>query len=136
MEKALDLLKKNNLRATPIRKQLLRLFLTSNNALSNQDIEKHLSEVDRVTLYRTLKSFQEKGIIHRAFDGTGISKYASCSELCDAHEHHDEHLHFHCVECENTFCIDETPIPKLKMPEGFKSFKTKIVVDGVCQNCS
>ena len=136
MERALEILRHNNLRATPVRKVLLKMFLESDSALSNQDIEQHLSDVDRVTLYRTLKSFQEKGIIHKAFDGTGISRYASCSEMCDAHAHHDEHLHFHCSKCDNTFCVDEIPIPELKMPKGFKALKTNIVVDGICERCS
>ncbi len=136
MQNTLDILRKNNLRATPVRKELLQMFLESENALSNQDIEEKMSDVDRVTLYRTLKSFQEKGIIHRAFDGTDISKYASCNDNCDAHAHHDEHLHFHCSNCDNTFCVDEIPIPKLEMPKGFKAQKTNIVVDGICEKCS
>ena len=136
MQRVLELLKNNKLRATPVRKELLQLFLLSKNALSNQDIEENLADVDRVTLYRTLKSFQEKGIIHRAFDGTDITRYASCSDHCDSHAHHDEHLHFHCSQCDNTFCVDEIPIPKLEMPSGFKAHKTNIVVDGVCEKCS
>lgn len=135
MEKVLSILKANNLRVTPVRKDLLEIFITSNSALSNQDIEDKLEEVDRITLYRTLKSFQEKGIIHRAFDGTDIPKYAACSESCDVHAHHDEHLHFHCSECDNTFCVDEIKIPKLEMPKGFTAQKTNIVVDGICENC-
>jgi len=136
MQQTTDLLKKNNLRVTPIRKELLEMFLKASNALSNQDIEAQMSEVDRVTLYRTLKSFQEKGIIHRAFDGTNTAKYAACSEHCDAHAHHDEHLHFHCSSCDNTFCVEEIPIPKLEMPTGFKAHKTNIVVHGICEKCS
>jgi Fur family ferric uptake transcriptional regulator len=136
MKKTLDLLKKNKLRATPVRKELLELFLNARNALSNQDIEEQMADVDRVTLYRTLKAFQEKGIIHRAFDGTDITRYASCSEHCDAHAHHDEHLHFHCSQCDHTFCVDEIAVPKLEMPKGFKAHKTNIVVEGVCEKCS
>ena len=136
MQKVLELLKRNKLRATPVRKELLSVFLSAQNALSNQDIEERMADVDRVTLYRTLKSFQEKGIIHRAFDGTDTAKYASCSEACDAHAHHDEHLHFHCSQCDNTFCVDEIPIPKLQMPSGFTAQKTNIVVDGICENCA
>ena len=112
MEKTVELLRKNNLRATPVRKELLQLFLSSDNALSNHDIEEHLSDVDRVTLYRTLKSFQEKGIIHRAFDGTDVTRYASCSEHCDAHAHHDEHLHFHCSKCDHVFRVDTSQLTK------------------------
>ena len=50
MQRVLELLKKNELRATPVRKELLQLFLISKNALSNQDIEENMSDVDRVTL--------------------------------------------------------------------------------------
>jgi len=136
MEKVIATLKSNGLRATAVRKDLLNIFMESEVALSNQDIEDQLKEVDRITLYRTLKSFQEKGIIHRAFDGTNTARYAACSSGCTAHAHHDEHLHFHCSECDNTFCVDEIAIPKLEMPTGFQARKTSIVVDGICENCS
>ena len=136
MKEVISLLKKNELRATPVRKELLSMFLKAKNALSNQDIEEQMSDVDRVTLYRTLKSFQEKGIIHRAYDNTDTAKYAACSEHCDAHAHHDEHLHFHCSNCDNTFCVDEIPIPKLEMPAGFTAKSTNIMVEGICGACS
>ena len=135
MEKVLSILKANKLRVTPVRRDLLTIFIESNTALSNQDIEDRLQDADRITLYRTLKSFQEKGIIHRAFDGTDTTRYAVCSDGCSVHAHHDEHLHFHCSTCDNTFCVDEIKIPKLQMPKGFTAHKTNIVVDGVCENC-
>ena len=136
MEHVLALLKKNGLRATPVRKELLQMFMNAKNALSNHDIENKMSDIDRVTLYRTLKSFQEKGIIHRAYDNTDTAKYAACSDHCDAHAHHDEHLHFHCSSCDNTFCVDEIPIPKLEMPQGFTAKSTNIVVEGTCGECA
>lgn len=135
MDQIQTILKANKLRVTPIRKSLLDLFISSQTALSNQDIEDRLTDVDRITLYRTLKAFQEKGIIHRALDGTDIAKYAACNSGCSVHAHHDEHLHFHCSQCDNTFCVDEIPVPKLQMPEGFTAQKTSIVVDGICENC-
>ena len=136
MQEILDILKRNSLRATPVRKQLLQIFLDADAALSNQDIEAKMSEADRVTLYRTLKSFQEKGIIHRAYDNTDVAKYATCSDHCDSHAHHDEHLHFHCSNCDNTFCVDEIPIPQLEMPTGFTAHSTNIVVEGICGQCA
>lgn len=135
METVLSILKSNDLRVTPVRKELLTLFIESEIALSNQDIEDQLEEVDRVTLYRTLKSFQEKGIIHRAHDGTDTARYAACSSGCSSHAHHDEHLHFHCEKCDSTFCVDEIPIPKIEMPSGFLAKKMNIIVDGICEKC-
>ncbi|HTE08621.1 MAG TPA: transcriptional repressor, partial [Flavitalea sp.] len=60
-----DLLKKNQLSVTGSRKRILELFLVSEGALAHADIEKMTEEkFDRVTVYRTLQSFMEKGIIH------------------------------------------------------------------------
>lgn len=135
MEEITTLLKKNKLRVTPVRKELLALFLESTVALSNQDIESKMDKVDRITLYRTLKSFQEKGIIHKALDGTGTAKYASCSSGCDTHSHHDDHIHFHCTICDNTFCVEDSIIPKIEMPTRFKVKKLDVIVEGTCEHC-
>jgi len=134
-EKVLQVLKKHQLRVTSIRKDLLGLFMGAEVALSNQDIEEKMPDIDRVTLYRTLKSFQEKGIIHKALDGTSIPKYASCPPECTVHSHHDEHIHFHCADCSNTFCVDEIKVPEINMPSGFRANQVNVVVEGICENC-
>ncbi|MEE9437347.1 MAG: transcriptional repressor [Saprospiraceae bacterium] len=136
MKSVEDILKKHKLRATSVRKEILSLFLKTKNALSNNDIEYLLSNIDRITLYRSLKTFQEKGIIHKAFDGTDTSRYAVCSTDCTEHQHYDEHLHFHCSQCDNTFCVEEAPVPYITIPKGFKAHKTNIVIEGHCENCS
>jgi Fur family ferric uptake transcriptional regulator len=60
-----DLLKKNQLSITESRQRILGLFLKSDGALSHADIEKRIADgIDRVTIYRTLQIFEEKGIIH------------------------------------------------------------------------
>jgi Fur family ferric uptake transcriptional regulator len=65
MEHTLDILKKNQLSVTEGRKKILDLFLTSPGALAHADIEKSTdASFDRVTVYRTLQTFVEKGIIH------------------------------------------------------------------------
>ena len=60
-----DVLKKNQLSVTDGRKKILELFLNSEGALAHADIEEKTGETfDRVTVYRTLNTFVEKGIIH------------------------------------------------------------------------
>jgi Fur family ferric uptake transcriptional regulator len=60
-----DLLKKNHLSITGGRRRILELFLQQEGALSHSDIEKKAGEkFDRVTVYRTLQVFLEKGLIH------------------------------------------------------------------------
>jgi hypothetical protein len=66
MEAQIDfILKRNQLSVTGSRKKILELFLDSKGALAHGDIEKKTGEkFDRVTVYRTLQIFLEKGIIH------------------------------------------------------------------------
>lgn len=132
---AKEILKEHGLRITEPRIELLKVFLKSDIALSNQDIESALPDADRITMYRTLKSFQEKGIIHKAIDGTEVNRYALCHSNCDNHDHHDNHIHFHCEQCDNTFCVEESEVPHIKPPQGFKVNETNVVMTGLCDRC-
>ena len=133
----LKLLVKHNLRRTNIRKQVLQLFLNAKTkALASSDLEKALDNPDRITLYRTLRTFEKRGLIHQAVDGSGTMKYALCSETCTEKEHHDEHAHFHCYECGNTICLEEKVKPNINLPAGFEVKQAHLVLEGKCQNCA
>lgn len=48
---------------TDSRMQILDLFYNNEGALAHADIEKKTGDaIDRVTIYRTLQTFEEKGI--------------------------------------------------------------------------
>lgn len=131
-----ELLERHQLRKTAIRSNVLEIFLARQEALSHNDIEIQLQPVDRITLYRTLKTFEDKGIIHIAIDGSDKLKYALCQDGCDEHEHHDVHAHFHCADCGKTFCLDEVEAPPVQAPTGFQVSTTHLVVTGKCKMCS
>ncbi len=135
MASATEILKKHKLRITTMRQDVINIFLKAGNALSSADIENQLTDSDRITLYRTLKSFEESGIIHKAIDGTLVQKYALCESQCDHHHHHDEHVHFRCLQCENTFCVDGVSIPMVNLPKGFVVKQKDMVISGTCQKC-
>ena len=86
----------HGLKKTPIRREILKLFMDHDFALSARDIlTKMPIEHDRVTVYRALNSFEEHGLLHRASeDGQGI-KYAMCNEHCREGSHADKHVHLH-----------------------------------------
>lgn len=130
------ILQNSALRSTEIRRQVLQVFLRANAALSQREIEDSFSDIDRVTLYRTLRTFEDKGIIHQAFDGTDVAKYALCSDHCSEHHHHDDHLHFHCTKCGKTVCIDEYAVPRPSLPGVAAVESAQLVVRGVCAGCS
>lgn len=130
-----EILRKYNLRSTACRNEVLDMFLQHDQALSNGDIEKDISDsIDRVTVYRTLKTFLEKGLIHKVLDDTGGAKYALCQE-CSVHQHNHEHVHFKCSKCHETHCLD-VGIPAVKLPHGFKAEERNLLIQGLCQQCN
>lgn len=136
-ERIVDLLKKNHLSVTESRKKILHHFLDSNGALAHADIEsKSGTEFDRVTIYRTLQTFVEKGIIHTIPTADNSVRYALCKDECSAGHHHDDHVHFMCDECGTTYCLDHVTVPKVILPEGFKAVQKDLVVSGLCNKCS
>lgn len=131
-----NILKRNQLSVTGSRKKILELFLANNGALAHRDIEKKTGEkFDRVTVYRTLQSFLDKGIIHSIPTADSSIQYALCKDDCSKGHHQDDHIHFLCISCGNTTCLDEVHIPEIKLPNGFRSQQTEVVVSGKCQEC-
>lgn len=131
-----DLLKKNGLSTTASRKKILDLFYESAGALAHADIEKNTDAAfDRVTVYRTLQTFVEKGIIHQIPTTDNSVLYALCKQNCEQGHHHDNHVHFICNKCDNTFCLDDVTVPEVKLPIGFAPLQSAMVVTGLCQQC-
>ncbi len=121
---------------TANRMLVLNFMLDQHSAISLSDIEKGLAPTDRVTVYRSLKTFEEKGLVHCIEDGTGIPKYALCVEDCNAEGHHDLHLHFYCSSCKETYCLPKTRIPKVKLPDKFKPDEIDLLIKGLCDKCN
>jgi len=131
-----DLLKKNQLSITESRQRILGLFLKSDGALSHADIEKRIADgIDRVTIYRTLQIFEEKGIIHNIPSSDNTVKYALCKEDCAEGHHHDNHVHFVCDSCYKTICLEDVHVPEVILPKGFSPRESNMVVSGVCSEC-
>ena len=131
-----DILKKHSLSNTDCRRAILEVFLQSGNALAHHDIETKTKErFDRVTIYRTLQTFIDKGIVHTIPTAENTVKYALCREQCTEGHHHDNHIHFICSICGNTTCLEELHIPEIKLPRGYTSSQVNIVVNGTCVSC-
>lgn len=130
------LLKDFNLRKTNCRVSVLEAFLANNHALSQRDLKKLVnSNYDRVTIYRTIQTFEEKGILHRVGATDGLTEYALCNHDSDGNKHNDDHIHFSCRICKNTFCVPEAAIPKIELPEIYEIEQIEFSVKGVCPKC-
>lgn len=131
-----QLLKRNQLSITESRSRILEQFLLQQGALAHGDIEKKTgSTFDRVTIYRTLQTFLEKGIIHAIPTADNAVRYALCKDECSEGHHQDHHVHFICQSCGNTICLDEVDIPAVKLPKGYQSKQVEVVVNGICKEC-
>jgi Fur family ferric uptake transcriptional regulator len=136
-EKVDLLLKRNNLSITDSRKKILQLFVGQGGALAHGDIEKKTGEkFDRVTVYRTLQTFVEKGIIHTIPTADNSVLYALCKDECTEGHHHDHHIHFVCTQCQKTYCLDDVVTPEIRLPKGYTAGQVEVVVNGVCKECS
>jgi len=128
------LLKNHALRITDCRIDVLEQFYKTNHALSFKDLEKNLEEYDRVTLYRTLSSFIENGILHRIPSDDGFASYGLCSQECSETEHHHDHVHFKCNVCGHIECLPDYHVPKMDLP-GYTINEQNLIVTGICKNC-
>lgn len=130
------LLKDFKLRTTPSRQEILHLFLEKDYALSHGDIEKQIGgALDRVTVYRTLKTFLDRGLIHKVLDDEGSLKYALCNDACTVADHHHNHVHFKCIKCGQTNCLS-IEIPPVKLPRGYRAKEQNLLIQGVCEHCA
>ena len=95
-----SILQSHKLRITDCRLEIIQEFLNKNIALSHADLEETLNnQFDLVTIYRTLKTFLDKDLIHKVLDDSGATKYALCAHGETEHSHNHEHVHFKCEKC-------------------------------------
>ena len=132
-----DLLHAHGLRRTPIRTEMLALFIKHDIALSASDIiAKMKLHLDRVTVYRALSSFEERGILHRASEDERGVKYALCGQHCPNEPHTDQHAHFICQECQQTYCLEEVKVPRVAVSDEFSVDRSNYTLSGTCKTCN
>ena len=136
MEKIVQLLESKGIRPTAMRLMTYKRLVELKVAISLGDLDKDFKVSERSTLFRTIKTFEEKGVVHQIEDGTGVIKYALCEENCECEVGNDLHLHFHCNKGNETVCLTEHKIPHISLPDGYITEDINLVVKGICEKCS
>ncbi|GAB4253001.1 MAG: Fur family transcriptional regulator [Ekhidna sp.] len=131
-----QILKNHKLRITDCRLDVMQFFLNKSSALSQGDLEGEFKQYDRVTLYRTLNSFLDSGILHKIPNATGVATYGLCHETCSPEQHEHNHIHFKCNNCGHIECLDDKAVPSVSMPKGYQIETVNMIVDGICANCA
>lgn len=128
-------LQQKNIQPTAMRILVYEILQRQQKAMSLLEIEKEFDSAERSTIFRTLKTFLSKYLIHSVDDGTGAVKYALCSDDCTCFLG-NFHVHFLCKLCSQTFCRNEMEVPHLQLPEGFTFEHANFVIKGICAACS
>jgi Fur family ferric uptake transcriptional regulator len=125
--------------------EIINLLSTRKSALTHKDFQEYFEEnLDRVTIYRALDRLVLEGRLHKIANFNGVIHYALCAECVheentleeNKHSNHKhEHVHFNCIICKETTCI-ENVIPKIEIPNEYKIIETQILVNGVCKKCN
>lgn len=126
------LLKKNT-KPTSMRILVYHFLSSQEVALSLSEIENHFENADRITIYRTLKTFEEKGIVH-SIQENNTSRYRLCEKNCDEKTHKDWHLHFYCKICKQTTCQEDISFPE-NTAVNFRIDEIRLFAKGICKNC-
>ncbi len=127
-------LKAKNIKPTAMRLLVLKFLKQQNGAVSLADIEAGFEQSDRVTIYRTVKTFESKGLLH-SISISNNTHYALCAQDCTENKHQDKHLHFLCKKCKQTICLTQVFIPKMDIPEGFTLNDIEVIAKGSCDLC-
>ena len=128
------ILKTRNLRATELRVALLEIISNLGRAVSHQEIQNSLIKFDRITLYRTLNSFIERGILHKIILEDNKNFYALCNLECTTDKHQHQHIHFQCNQCKEVSCLESKEPISLGISDHLVD-EIEITASGICQDC-
>ena len=134
MDWSQQILRKRKLKATPTRIQVLDTIKAYSSAIPYSAIQNNLVDFDRVTLYRTINTLLDKGIIHKAYTTDDEVFYALCGDHCDSHDHHHDHIHFKCTSCNTVSCVNLPQNIAISLPS-YQIEKLSINAVGVCAGC-
>ena len=128
-----EVLNQHKLKRTSCREGIIHAIMTSNNALSENEIRNKLEgNYDRTTFYRSFKTLEEHRIIHKIVVDNQLVKYALDNSITSK----KEHAHFYCNKCERVQCLDSIVIPHLDLPSGYRVAEIELIIKGLCGQCS
>jgi len=128
----------HGIRPTSNRMLVVREMLHVSEPLSLKQLDNRILTMDRSSIFRVLQVLSASHLLHEIDDGSGAMKYEFCIDSNaedEMHQHDDEHVHFFCEQCHHTFCLQDTPIPTVSLPEGFSVRSSNYVLHGLCPNC-
>lgn len=124
------------LRVTPARIEIYRCLASQHRLLTIDEISNHLratmpSAPDWATVYRTIVTFEEEGIVSSSDFGDGVTRY----EIRHEHEHHH---HVICRICRSIEPLDHCTLKKIETDlteAGYSELSHRLEFFGICADC-
>ena len=130
-----QMLKTAELYCTKSRVAILKVLIKAGKPLSQGQIAQLSGKehFDKVTIYRTLESLLQVGLVHKVL----LDKRAQHYELANNCTEHQCHPHFTCTNCGDTHCLTEITLPMAKSPhKGFIIHRQQVRLEGLCPKCA
>ncbi|HEY9093392.1 MAG TPA: transcriptional repressor [Sedimentisphaerales bacterium] len=131
---ARHMLQEAKLYCTEARVTILRVLLEAGGPLRQDQIARGEShKLNKVTVYRTLESLTEAGLVHRAF----MQNRAWHFELANHCSEKQCHPHFTCTNCGVTQCMTDISFPMAQIPQkGYVISRQQVRLEGLCPACA
>ena len=129
-----DLMEHHGVKPTANRIVIARALAAAGRPMSMTELEAVVETIDKSNVFRTLQAFREAHLVHVLDDSGDGVRY----ELCHSHhdgEDDDVHVHFYCEKCHRTFCLEDTPVPPVSVPDGFEPRTVNYLLKGICPDC-
>ena len=134
-KQAREMLKTVKLYSTQGRVAIVKVLMKAGKPLSQDQIARRSGKkhFDKVTIYRTLESLLNVGLVHKAF----VEKRACHFELANNCTEHQCHPHLTCSSCGDTHCLTEISLPMAESPhQGFVIHRQQVRLEGLCPRCA
>ncbi len=135
--KIIATLKSLGIHITRCRIAVFKMFYHHNEALPTSYINKYfLGSIDRISVYRALKTFIQKGILLRIPNTEGEIRYmlmqnnTSNSVICKT-----QVAYFLCTCCEQMKMLDEPVFQQFQLPENINANQCYFLIEGTCKSC-
>ena len=131
-----NILNEKGVKPTSNRILVMRELAEASHPVSLADLESLLGfSMDKASIFRVLELFAEKDVVHVIEDGSRSLKYELCHSGESPHTISDQHVHFYCEKCKETYCFEDIKVPSITIPDGFYPHSVNYVIKGICPKC-
>jgi Fur family ferric uptake transcriptional regulator len=124
------ILTKHQIAITKTRLLILQSFLQSSEPLTRNDFyNDSMPELNRISIFRTLKLFLDKKIIYRVHATDRVSRYLLRQVATSVHSN------FICKVCKKVMPLKTIDLPEVELPEDYTQQNIEIIIEGLCDSC-